>query len=172
MTYTIIGCGDFYNQDRERVWCPWTQKDVDEYTLHIIGNPYAKAQYTHLGDFGKYLVATLLEPEKSENQYLNFLSDTITSNEIAELLEKHSGKPVNKEVIPIEEVHEVVADPSKAAKGLGDSAFPVDFWYLVKGLQGQGRFRRPPGQCHNHLFPDITPTTFDQYLRERFGRET
>ncbi|KAL0067821.1 hypothetical protein AAF712_004989 [Marasmius tenuissimus] len=141
MTYTIIGCGDFYNQDREKVWCPWTQKDVDEYTLHIVGNPYAKAQYTHLGDLAKYLVATLLEPEKSENQCLNFPSDTITSNEIAELLEKYSGKPVKLDVISSDNVHEVVADPSRAAKGLGDSAFPVDFWYLVKGFQGQGRFR-------------------------------
>ncbi|KAL0563730.1 hypothetical protein V5O48_018332 [Marasmius crinis-equi] len=170
MSYTVIGCGDFYNQDREKIWCPWTQTDVDEYVLHIFGNPNAKADFTHLDDFAKYLVATLLEPEKSKNQYMNFTSDNISYNDIASLLEKYSGKPVRKEIRSLYEVHEVLADPSRAAKGLEESAFPVDFWYLVKGLQGEGRFRRPPGQSHNRLFPSIKPTTFEEYFRERFGK--
>lgn len=168
MTFTIIGCGDFYNQDREKVWCPWTQKGVDEYTFHIIGDPDAKAQYTHLDDFGKYLVATLLDPEVSKNQYLNFPSDTISHTEIAALLEKYSGKSVKKDMISEDEMHEVVKDPSRAPKEMGNSAFPVDFWFLVKGSQGQGRFLRPPGQNHNHLFPHIVPTTFEDYFKERF----
>jgi nucleoside-diphosphate-sugar epimerase len=78
MTYTLIGCGDFYNQDREKTWCPWTQapEDVGEqYTFHVIGDVDAKVDYTHLYDFAQYLVATLCEPGKSENQELNFPSD-------------------------------------------------------------------------------------------------
>jgi len=169
MTYTLIGCGDFYNQDREKIWCPWTQLDVPSYTFHIIGSPDAKADYTHLDDFGRYLVATLCEPQKSANASLNFVSDTISQNQIATLLEKYSGKPVKKNVIPLEEMHKVVAEPSAAPEELkGGSAFPVDFWYVVKGTQGEGRFFRPRGQNHNELFPEVQRTGFEQYFQERF----
>ncbi|KAL0943094.1 isoflavone reductase family protein [Colletotrichum truncatum] len=171
MTYTVVGAGDFYNQDREKVWCPWTQRDVEKYDLHIIGDPDAKADFTHLDDFGKYIVATLVNSGKSKNQFLNFTSDTISYNKIAELLEKYSGKKVNKNVMSQDEMHEIIKSPSKAPEEMTESAFPVDFWFLVKGLQGQGSFRRPPGQIHNHLFTYIKPTTFESYLKERFVRE-
>ncbi|KFA47497.1 hypothetical protein S40293_02186 [Stachybotrys chartarum IBT 40293] len=125
MTFTIIGCGDFYNQDREKKF--------------------------------------------QKNQYLNFPSDTISHTEIATLLEKYSGKPVKKDIISEDEIHEVVKDPSRAPEEMSNSAFPVDFWFLFKGSQGQGRFLRPPGQNHNHLFPYIVPTTFEDYFKGRFG---
>lgn len=159
ISYTMIGCGDFYNQDREKVWCPWTQKDVDDYTLHVIGDPDAKADYTHIDDFGKYVTACLCEPEKSENQHLNFPSDHISHTEIKQLLEKYSGKTARLNIMGEEKMHEVVADPESAPKELQDqSSFPVDFWFLVKGMQGSGRFWRPRGMNHNHLFPEIKPT--------------
>jgi hypothetical protein len=41
--------------------------------------------------------------------------------------------------------------------------------FLVKGTQGQGRFYRPRGQCHNDMFPDIEPTTFEKYFQQRFA---
>ena len=50
MSYTVIGCGDFYDQDRETTWCPWTQEDVDKYVIHGIGDFDAKADYTLIGD--------------------------------------------------------------------------------------------------------------------------
>lgn len=159
MSYTMIGCGDFYDQDRENVWCPWTQKDVPEYNFHVIGDPDAKADYTNIGDFGQYLVACLCEPSKSENASLNFPSDHISHSEIAKLLEKYSGKPVKLDIIGEDKMHEVVADPEKAPKELQNkSSFPVDFWFLVKGTQGSGRFWRPRGQNHNQLFPEIEQT--------------
>ncbi|KAL1877271.1 hypothetical protein Plec18167_004960 [Paecilomyces lecythidis] len=170
MSYTLIGCGDFYNQDREPIWCPWTQTNVDSYTFHIIGDPNAKAEFTHLDDFATYLIATLLEPEKSENTILNFPSDFISHEDIARLLEKYTGKPVKREVISLEEMHRVVADPKQAPKELqSGSPFPVDFWFLVKGMQGQGRFFRPRGQTHNHLFPHVPKTTFERYFRKKFA---
>ncbi|KAJ9194572.1 hypothetical protein DTO164E3_7239 [Paecilomyces variotii] len=170
MSYTLIGCGDFYNQDREPVWCPWTQTNVDSYTFHIIGDPNAKADFTHLDDFADYLVATLLEPEKSENATLNFPSDFISHEEIARLLEKYSGKPVKRDVISLEEMHRVIADPKQAPKELqSGSPFPVDFWFLVKGQQGQGNFFRPRGQTHNHLFPSVRKTTFEKYFQKKFA---
>lgn len=132
---------------------------MSEYTIHVIGDPDAKADFTHLDDFGNYLVATLCEPKKSENATLNFPSDTISHREIADLLGKYSGKPVHLDTMPLDKMHEVVADSNKAPKELqGKSAFPVDFWFLVKGMQGSGMFYRPRGANHNDLFPDVERT--------------
>jgi len=172
MSYTVIGCGDYYNQDREKVWCPWTQTDVEEYNIHIIGSADAKADFTHLDDFAAYLVASLCEPEKSHNAHLNFPSDTISHAEIASLLGRYSGKPVHKEVYGLEDMHKIIADPKQAPKELSEgSAFPVDFWFLVKGCQGQDRFRWAPGQRHNHLFPEVEVTTFEKYFQKKFGKK-
>lgn len=170
MSYTLIGCGDFYNQGREAVWCPWTQHDPPNgtYTFHVIGPAgaeKAKADFTHIDDFANFLVATLCEPEKSENAHLNFVSDTISHEEIAGLLEKYSAMKVKFEKYSEEDMHRIVAKPDSAPDELKQSAFPVDFWFLVKGSQGAGKFRRPKGEISNHLFPDVKVTTFDDYLK-------
>ena len=104
MSYTMIGCGDFYNQEREKVWCPWTQTDVKEYTLHAVISADAKADCTHLDDFAAFLVATLAEPTKSRNAHLNFVSDTVSTSQIATLLSRHSGKKAHVEVLSEEEM--------------------------------------------------------------------
>jgi len=172
MSYTMIGCGDFYNQPREPVWCPWSQKDVESYTFHILGSADAKADFTHTHDFARYLVASLCAPDVSHNAELNFTSEHISHTEIAALLEKHSGKKVEMLKISDDDKWAVVEDPKKAPKEQTESAFPVDFWYLVKGTQGDGAFWRPPGQVHNHLFPDVQVTTFDMYFKEMFGKSS
>ncbi|KAL4971487.1 hypothetical protein BDW66DRAFT_165138 [Aspergillus desertorum] len=149
MTYTLIGCGDFYNQDREPVWCPWTQRDAPSYTLHILGDADAKVDFTHIDDLAAFLVATIDNPGVAENKSLNVVSDRISYNELAALLEMYSKKKIVKMV-------------------KGKSAFPDDFWMLVKGMQGLGRFWRPPGEIHNDLFPEMKVTTFERYFRSRF----
>ena len=170
MTYTLIGCGEFYNQVREKVWCPWTRKNVGSYTIHIVGDPDAKADYTHLDDFAAYLVASLYEPKKSANATLNFVSDHISLNEIATLLEKYSGKPVKKDIIPTKDVQAVIADPSQAPQELQDgSGFPVAFWYIIKSLQGEGKFCHPKERIDNGLFPAVQTTTFEKYFAQQFS---
>lgn len=171
MSYTLIGCGDFYNQSREKVWCPWTQTESEHFTIHAVKDANAQADWTHLDDFAAFLVASLKEPVKSHNAHLNFVSDTKSATEISELLEKISGKRSGVKVFPEELMHTIVANSNKAPDHLQKgSAFPVDFWFLVKGAQGQGRFRRPPGMIHNDLFPQVKPTTFDTYLNEIHGK--
>ncbi|KAI2486254.1 NAD-binding protein [Pyrenophora tritici-repentis] len=154
----MIGCGNFYNQEREKVWCPWTQHPnlVDKYIVHVIGDPDAEADYTHLDDFANFLVATLLKPQKSENQYLNVVSDTISHAKIVGLLRMYTGKEVQLDVQSVEAMHK--------------SAFPVDFWYLVKGLQGLGESVRPKSQIHNDLFEGVRYTPFEWYFKQRFGK--
>ncbi|PVI05426.1 hypothetical protein DM02DRAFT_715739 [Periconia macrospinosa] len=172
MSFTLIGCGDFYNQAREKTWCPWAQPPSSApYQIHVIGSPSAQADFTHLADFTAFLVATLLEPQKSHNQFLNVVSDTISHEEIKALLEKYSGKEVVLDVRDLSEMHKVIDTEGECIKEeeLKDSAFPVDFWFLVKGLQGSGRFVRHPSQIHNGRFPEVRRTSFEKYFKERFG---
>ena len=173
MTYTLIGCGDFYNQPREKTWCPWTQTSPEnnEYTIHIIGSPDAAADFTHTDDFAAFLLETIRHPEVSENKRLNFISDHVSHEDIATLLEKYSRKKVKKNLLPLEIMHKVMRDPREAPKELRDapSAFPVDFWFLVKGMQGAGRFWRAKGEVHNDLFPRLKVRTFEGYFQELFG---
>ncbi|GKZ98273.1 hypothetical protein AnigIFM59636_002680 [Aspergillus niger] len=170
MSYTLIGCGDFYDQDREKAWCPWTQRDVEKYTLYIVGDPNAKIDFTNLHDFAAYLVETCCNPAASENAVLNFVSDHITHNEIATILEKYSKRPVEKIFISEKDMHGYIANPSSAPVALREgSPFPLDFWMTVKGAQGQGRFWRPRGQVHNWMFPDVEATSLEMYLQRRFA---
>ncbi|RAL11516.1 NAD(P)-binding protein [Aspergillus homomorphus CBS 101889] len=170
MSYTLIGCGDFYDQDREPTWCPWTQTDVDKYTLRIVGDANARCDFTNRHDLAAYLVESCCHPERSENATLNFVSDHISYNEIASLLEKYAKRPVEKVFISEEDMHAYIADPSSAPAALREgSPFPLDFWMMVKGAQGQGRFWRPPGQVHNNLFPDVEVTPFEAYFQRRFA---
>ncbi|KAL4912343.1 hypothetical protein BDW62DRAFT_216431 [Aspergillus aurantiobrunneus] len=170
MSYTLIGCGDFYNQDRETTWCPWTQRDLPVYTLHIVGDADAPIDFTHIDDLSAFLVATIRNPKASENRVLNFISDRISYNELVALWEKKSGKKVQKVVYPIEAMHRAVRNPEDIPDAVrGQSAFPDDFWMLVKGMQGLGRFWRPPGEIHNSLFPEVQLTTFERYFDYLFG---
>lgn len=101
MEYTLVGCGDFYDQHREPVWCPWMDLDPPggEYVIRYVGDMDARVHFTNLQDFAAYLVATLERPETSANRTLNFPSDTLSHAEIAELLERYSGKKVRLEGI-------------------------------------------------------------------------
>lgn len=119
---------------------------------------------------------------------MNFRSDHISHNEINALLEKHSGKKVKMVQISEQEMHEGIANPKTIPKELAEgSAFrkfsgkvietrqyanfysTPDFWYLVKGTQGQGRFYRPRGQIHNDMFPEVQVTTFETYFKQKLA---
>ena len=172
MTYTLIGCGDLYNQGCETLWCPWTQTDLPSYTIHILGNPDAKVDFTHMGDLANFLVQTIDHPEVSENKELNFVSDHISYNEIAALWEKYSRRKVEKSIVPIQVMHRVFQNKEDVPEHLkAKSVFPDVFWIVVKGMQGSGGFWRPPGQVHNDLFPDMKTMTFERYFRSIYGSE-
>ncbi|RAH85474.1 hypothetical protein BO86DRAFT_416339 [Aspergillus japonicus CBS 114.51] len=132
-----------------------------EYPLHILGDADAQVDFTHIDDLATFLVATVQHPAISANRTLNFVSDRISYNEIAALLERFSGRTVEKTVWPLEVMHRVK----------GKSVFPDEFWILVRGMQGAGRFVRPPGEVHNALFPGVEVRTFERYSGEMFERE-
>ncbi|KAL4803337.1 hypothetical protein BDV18DRAFT_162902 [Aspergillus unguis] len=171
MTYTLIGCGDFYDQDREPIWCPWTQRDAPSYDVHILGSADYPIDFTNIGDLGAFLAATISNPKASENKTLNFVSDRISYNDLVALWEKKSGKKVNKVFYPIETMDRAWKNPEDIPPAVkSKSPFPDDFWMIVKGMQGLGRFWRPPGEVHNDVFPEVKVTTFEQYFDNLFGK--
>ncbi|KAL4939100.1 hypothetical protein BDV06DRAFT_231266 [Aspergillus oleicola] len=93
--------GDFYNQDREGAWCPWTQLDVPSYKLHILGDSSAKVDFTHTDDLASYVAETIQNLGVSGNKCLNVVNDTINYDETAEVLERYFGKKVEKVTYPI-----------------------------------------------------------------------
>jgi hypothetical protein len=179
MTYTIIGCGDFYNQPREKTWCPWAQTQPgtadDRYSIPVLGNANALVDFTHTDDMAAFLVQTLLRPETAQNKTLKFVSDCLGFSAIAGLLQKYSRREVDLHTMPLEAVHRVIRDPANVPRELGyapeqsKSAMPVDFWFLVRAVQGEGRFRYAPGEVSNGIFPEVKVTTVEEYLRRLFG---
>ncbi|KAL4792932.1 hypothetical protein BDV19DRAFT_400293 [Aspergillus venezuelensis] len=117
MTYTLIGCGDFYNQDRESTWCPWTQVDID---------------FTHIDDLVSFVVKTVQNPVVAEYRSLNVVTDRISYDETADLLEGYSGKKIEKGVYLVDAMERAWNNPRDVPDEVkGKSAFPDDFPMLV-----------------------------------------
>ncbi|CAG7926855.1 unnamed protein product [Penicillium olsonii] len=176
MTYTVIGCGECFDCPGEPILCPWLEKDngnKNGYTIQCVGNPDAKTDYSSRTDTANFLVATLRHPELSENKYLGFRNDYISHREIANLLERYSGKPTKLNVTSVEQMKEYLQDPSSAPDELQQgSTFDLDFWMLLRYVQGRGDLWRPPGTLHNDLFPEVRPVSVEEYFKNLFGGDT
>lgn len=175
MSYTVIGCADCFDATGEPLFCPWLDQDSsvtgNGYTIHVVGNPDAKMDYSSLTDVANYLVASLRHPKRSENKYLGFRSDHLSFQEVADLLRRHSRRPVKLDVISVEQMQGILKDASSAPeKWRGRSTFPVDFFVILRYVQGQGCFWRPPGLLHNELFPEVKPVTVDEYFGGLFSK--
>ncbi|KAA8643990.1 hypothetical protein EYZ11_006583 [Aspergillus tanneri] len=169
MSYTIVGCGEFYDVPKEPLLCPWLNPNANDYVIQAVGNPEAKMDYSSVHDLAAFLVASLCHPNLSENQDLGFCSDHISYSEIASLLQKHSGKPVRLNITSPCQMRAILKNPSSAPKELQTgSSFPVDFWMLLRHVQGLGDFWRPPGKLHNNWFPSVRPVSFDEYFAQLF----
>ncbi|VUC37215.1 unnamed protein product [Clonostachys rosea] len=169
MSYTVIGCADNFDASREHLCNPWLRKNASDYTIHCVGNPDAKMDYTCIRDISRYLVAAICRPDLSENRQLGFSGEYISFREVGRLLETISGKPVTICTMSWDEAAQIIRDPSKAPKDMaGDSTFPVDFLVALRHVQGEGMMWRPPGQVNNDQFPEVQQTTLAAYFTELF----
>ncbi|BGP45174.1 hypothetical protein JCM10450v2_000991 [Rhodotorula kratochvilovae] len=176
MSFTIVGCGDFYDQPRETYWCSYAQDPLPgKYRLPCIGDKDAKADFTKITDLAQYIAALLARPSTSHNAHLSFVSDTLSQSEMASLLQSTSGRAVDVDYISEADAHRYIADPESAPEQCKGSAFPVDFW-MIQAHAGQeptglGTFRRHPAQVHNDLFPEVKVTRFSEWLAQTVGQK-
>ncbi|TFY60103.1 hypothetical protein EVJ58_g5353 [Rhodofomes roseus] len=171
--YTLVGAGDLWDQPTEPFWCPW-DKDIDTYDVPVVGDGDALADWSCRKDVARYVVASLAKPAVSANAVLNFPSVTMSQNAMVELLRKYAGakgRTVTVRRFSADDAHRFAADASAAPQEIAESSnIPVDFYFVVKSIQGSGTFRRPTWECHWDLFPEVKRTTFEDYLKEKFGQ--
>ena len=171
MTYTVIGCGEIFDAPGENTLCPWHYENADDYMLYVVGNPDAPMDYSSLHDVAEFLVTTICHPGDSENKILGFRGDHISFSEVAESLERHSGKQVSLKFVSFDDAATWIRDPSLIPEDIKfDSGFPADFLLLLRYVQGQGTFWRAPGQYHDHLL-QREPLTVEKYFEELFTRD-
>ena len=191
ITYTFSGSGDLWDmvcahrtprvvhsdgnalrQPTEPFWCPWTQ-DCDSYEMPIVGSGDALIDWSLRKDVARYVAATLAKPELSANAELNLPSTTLSQNEMLTLFRQYAGargKSVKERHIAMDDVHRYIKDESLVPKDITQNTqIPVDFYFIVKCNEAQGLFRRNQWECHWDLFPEVKRTTFEDYLKERFG---
>ena len=168
MSYTVIGCGENFDVPLEPILCPWCDTEAEEYIIQVVGDPEAKMDCTSVHDVAAFLVASICQPAVSDNQIFGFRSDYISHMEIADLLEKYSGKKVKLNKISPMKAAEIIRNPTSAPASLkGGSTFPVDFWLSLRLVQGQGRCWRPPGQVETLSFEAYFSTLFRTTSRDR-----
>ena len=142
--------------------------------MPVVADGDALADWSSRKDIARYVVATLAKPAISANAMLNFPSATFSQNTIIELLRKYAGargRKVTVRYFSAEDAHRFIQDDSLAPTEIAQhTAIPVDFYFVVKIIQGSGTFRRPPWECHWDLFPEVKRTSFEEYLKEKFGQ--
>ena len=135
---------------------------------HFMRDQNVEANNLHLDDCG-ILVAALLEFEKSDGQYLSFVSDTILRVENTGLLRRYTGELAGLELQGNDVMHEAWVDPSRASNEHIEKALPVDLWYSLNGRQGKGNIMKPESQTSDSMFEETLATSFEGYFKQRFG---
>ncbi|BGP01619.1 hypothetical protein NBRC10513v2_005259 [Rhodotorula toruloides] len=166
MTYTIVGVGDLYDQPTENYWIAWAQQKLpDTYVFPVVADPSSKYEITSIQDMAQYIAALLARPSLSKDSHLNFVSDVVSQQEIADMLKEVTGKEVKPDYVTEEQAHGYIANPATIPERAKQSRFAADFWYIVRLQQGTNNFRRHPSLIHNDRFPEIKTTPLRQYLQ-------
>lgn len=84
----------------------------------------------------QYIAALLARPASSKDSHLNFVSDVVSQQEIADMLKEVTGKEVKPDYVTEEQAHGYIAKPERIAERAKRSRFAADFWYIVRLQQG------------------------------------
>ena len=90
------------------------------------------------------VAALLARPSTSKDKILNFVSDVVSQQEIADLVASASGRPVEPDYVSEEEAHAYVAHPETIPERARQSRFDAAFWYIVRIQQGAPPSPPPP----------------------------
>lgn len=101
---------------------------------------FSMAQYTSRGEASTALTVPFRSRRPSLspldfNAMRNFVSDTLSQREMADLVRSVFNNPVELDLVIEEQAHDFTANPDSAPERARKSAFVV-FWYIIKLTQG------------------------------------
>lgn len=88
------------------------------------------------------VAALLARPSTSKDKILNFVSDVISQQEIADMLASASGRPVKPDYVSVEEAHGFIDRPETIPDRAKETRFAPEFWYIVRLQQVRSRVTR------------------------------
>ncbi|KAK9709559.1 hypothetical protein K7432_008947 [Basidiobolus ranarum] len=159
LEYTVIHNGYFIDF-APQPWAPFFQgQNPDNVKFSIPGDGEAKVEWTTVVDTARFLVASLTDPI-SKNGTLNFRGDFKSFNEVANLFEKYSGKKVEREYLPVNELKKLIFNPPQPG---------LDFVFFLYAAIAEGQFQFP--EIANNKFPQIKPANFDTVFGQIFDKQ-
>ena len=145
-------------------------KHRESYEFCIVGDGDAPVDWSTIEDLAAYVSAALAHPETTVNRTINVPSVRLSQNGVVDALRRHSRRPVHVQHVSTEDAQRFGKDPELAPVGLkANTRYPLDFWWIVKSILGQGLGIHPRPEMHHALFPEVTPTTFDEFFAKHFG---
>jgi hypothetical protein len=78
------------------------------------------------------VAALLARPSTSKDKILNFVSDVVSQQEIADMLASTSGRPVKPDYVSIDEAHGYIDRPETIPDRAKETRFAPEFWYIVR----------------------------------------
>jgi hypothetical protein len=145
-------------------------KDRQSFDVHVVGDGDLPVDWSAISDIAAYVSAALAKGALTVNRTINVPSVRLSQNGVVDALRRHGGKPVNVVNISTETAQHWAKAPHLAPAGLEDNTrMPVDFGFLLMSILGQGAGIYPRAEMHHALFPEVTPTTFDEFLAQHFA---
>jgi hypothetical protein len=86
---------------------PWLGVDVENGKARVYGDGNTKISTTSTADFSAVLPDVLNNP-RSKNAAVKLVGDTLTWNQVIEVLENHTGKKFERIVIPLSELEKTI----------------------------------------------------------------
>jgi len=152
LEYTFFYTGFFIDY----IFQPFFGFDLEKKCVKIVGEGNAPVSFTHRADVAKYIVQSLLHPEKSRNKEVRLASTTVSLNEVVEVLKKKGVLPAQGAKVEYLKKSEVVSK-IKAAH-YGPETFPEQLQVIVE--EGRGQLKN----LNNVDYPEVHPITLEKYF--------
>jgi len=152
MEYTFFYNGLFM----DNTFLPWFGFDLHKHTIKIMGEGKSLASFMHRCDVAKYVVESVLHPEKSCNKELRFEAEHCSLTHVVDMLKKmdtFKGKDLKVEHIKKEEVMKKIKEDKYSPH-----TFPEQLAMIVD--EGRAIVKHPM----NSEFPAVHPMKMEKYL--------
>jgi len=150
--YTIVLNGVFM----DRIFSPLMGIDMEKRTVTTIGEGNYQLSSILSDDLAKFIPRLLMDQD-SLNKKVHFVGDTMSWNDIVNLLDQTFKTNFQREKMRVEDLD------SKIRNERGPDQFRCVLQRLV--YEGYGHFKNPWNTPNNPNYSGITPTTFRDYVR-------